>query len=74
MAQICSSCKRQIFWAKTTKGGKMPLDLKPVRNGNIDLVDGVVHVVKPDPTKDRHVSHFSTCPNGALHRKGERKT
>jgi hypothetical protein len=71
MAQRCSSCKAQIIWAKTSKGRPMPLDLAPVANGNIDLVDGVANVVKPDGSP-KHVPHFATCPNGAVHRKGQR--
>jgi hypothetical protein len=67
MAQLCSTCQAQIIWAKTTKGRPMPLDLAKVAGGNIDLVDGVAHVVKPDGSA-KHVSHFATCPNSASHR------
>lgn len=29
----CSKCGRSIFWAKTTKGNKMPVDMDGARHG-----------------------------------------
>ena len=64
---ICRSCGAAIMWAITDKGRRIPLDVKPVENGNIALVDrGVLlyplaQYVKPNTSVLRHVSHFSTC-------------
>jgi hypothetical protein len=64
-----------VRWAKSKSGKLMPVDLEPVEGGNIELTeDGDVLLatyVKPNshPFQDRFVSHFSTCPNAATHRK-----
>jgi hypothetical protein len=34
----CSTCKALIVWAATEKGSAIPVDAKPVANGNLDLV------------------------------------
>jgi hypothetical protein len=62
---VCRSCGAPIVWAVSAKSGKrMPLDARPVLNGNLDLdADGTVTVVEPDPTLKGYVSHHATCPD-----------
>jgi hypothetical protein len=62
----------------TEKGKRMPIDPKPVPDGNLFLYrgeDGELHArVEKDssPTSKRYVSHFATCPNAKKHRKEQR--
>ena len=73
--RLCSSCSAQIFWAKTTAGKAMPIDAKPVEDGNVWLdANQVASVGKPVAGSLRYVSHFATCKNAAKHRKGKDQT
>lgn len=56
--KACRACERKIIFLNTRKGSKMPVDYKP------DL--------KPDDlySRDRHVSHFDTCPKAGEFRRG----
>lgn len=74
----CSSCHRTVWWVKVLPNKKrMPLDPHPVDDGNVVIVERAPDVVarvltKEEPRFDdvsRYVSHFSTCPNAAEHRK-----
>lgn len=53
----CSSCRARIVWLKTEAGKNMPVDADSVEP------DDQVFVPK------KHISHFSTCPNSAQHRR-----
>lgn len=71
----CRSCGAQIFFARTEKGRRMPIDAEPVAGGNLSLILGPPHlaevrVVEVDGM-NRYVSHFATCPQSAAHRKGK---
>lgn len=63
MSDTCRSCQAPIIWvtSATTKR-PMPLDAKPEKRVVVDE-HHVGRVV------DAYVSHFSTCPNAAQHRK-----
>lgn len=53
----CRSCRAEIIWFKTATGKNMPVD---------------AHTVRPEDDEldlDRHVSHFSTCPDDQRWRK-----
>lgn len=75
----CRSCGQEILWAVTAaKGRRIPLDPEPVPDGNVILVQvttGVTEAVvlraedRPAAGKARYVSHFSTCPQAAQHRR-----
>lgn len=84
---VCRSCNAPVVWCETvateTKPArKMPLDATPdgraleVANGNIAIVGRtgagtpMVRYVKAGAGK--YVSHFSSCPNAASHRKTKR--
>lgn len=44
----------------------MPIDADPTPNGNLSLVSGVARAYSAEDTKlhrDRHTSHFATCPD-----------
>lgn len=58
-----------ITFVRTAKGKPMPLDAVPVLGGNIELRNGVAHVVAPSPDVQRYVSHFATCVEAASFRK-----
>lgn len=38
MSATCGSCSAPIIWARTEKGRSIPVDERPVLNGNLDLV------------------------------------
>jgi hypothetical protein len=76
----CRSCRAKINWTVSELGKKMPLDPLPVADGNViktgNRVEGLeeVHVISSrdatiDPDTPRYVTHFSTCPMAAAHRK-----
>ncbi len=69
----CRSCGATIWWVKTTRGKAMPIDPVETTEGNINLCEGVAHVLGPieqEPGKAYYTSHFATCPHAARHRKG----
>lgn len=55
----CRSCQKLIVWFRTKAGKRMPVDAETTqpkdREDQLDL--------------QRHVSHFSTCPNADEHRR-----
>lgn len=74
----CRSCKARVIWAKTEKGGTMPLDeVENPEKGNIIIrADGVATVLRGDDLdiaieerKMLYTSHFATCPNAKQHRR-----
>jgi hypothetical protein len=80
----CGSCGAPIRWAVTVNGKRMPVDDQPVPDGNIVLSDPQPGAYAPlaayysppdEPTlpgfeePPRFVSHFTTCPNAAHHRR-----
>jgi len=72
---VCSSCGAQIFWAMTAAGKSMPLDRRPVENGNVILDENqIAEVISPTNRRalrgrKTFVSHFATCPNADQHRR-----
>jgi len=65
----CKSCRQPLIWVSTAKGERMPLNPRMELGGNVELLNGVAHVVQPDPTLRRYTSHFSNCPQANGHRK-----
>lgn len=65
----CSSCRALIRWFKTVSGTNIPIDDSPVLGGNVEMEDGIVTIVRPEPDVLRHVTHLATCPNAARHRR-----
>jgi hypothetical protein len=63
------------MWATSERGKSIPLDPEPYRGdspaGLFVLRGRVAIAVTPDafPGEPRFVSHFSTCPNAAEHRR-----
>lgn len=59
----CRWCGKPIRWAKTTSGKSIPLDLHTNPDGNIELINGVAHVVGQSdrPGDVRHMPHHATC-------------
>jgi hypothetical protein len=66
----CRACRRQVFWAVTTKGGRMPLDPDPHEHGNVAAYrTGTggwrcrVLRADEDPAgfERRYMPHFATC-------------
>ena len=64
-SNICRRCGMRIRWAKTVNHRPIPLDLHADGGGNIELINGVAHVVGvSDNIADvRHRAHFETCKN-----------
>ncbi len=69
----CQSCNTKINWVPTAATGKnMPVDIDPVEDGNMIIVDRQVVVLKkgevPPEGALRYKSHYATCPHAARHR------
>ena len=61
----CRSCNREIVWAETSHGKKVPLDPKALVFSVMSQGDKLI-AVKPTggPIGERFmVSHFATCPD-----------
>lgn len=56
----CRSCGEYIVWVKTDADKNMPVDADSFEEGDELLYD-----------KDKHISHFATCPNADSHRKSK---
>jgi hypothetical protein len=69
----CKSCNAPIRWEKTANGKSVPLDAKPVENGNVVVRAGVaIYLPRGQETlveEPRFISHFVTCPNAKQHRR-----
>lgn len=70
----CRSCGAAIYWATTGTGRQMPVDVKPVENGNVALTwngkrISAVYVAGAAHPGVLRLSHFATCPNAKQHRK-----
>lgn len=57
----CRSCRAKVIWFKTEAGKRMPIDADTVEaeDDELDL--------------ERHVSHFSTCPDADSWRRGHQR-
>lgn len=70
MAATCKSCGAPVRWVSTARGAAIPLDPEPRDDGNIILIGGIAHVASHVACDGPwYVSHFTTCPNAAQHRK-----
>lgn len=77
--ESCRACGAAIFWTQTSTGKAMPVDASPSMLGNVLVFPTVdrkfVAVVlgaaeaKEHTIRDRHTSHFATCPKAAVFRK-----
>ena len=73
----CRSCGAKILWVKTKNGKNMPIDEESVEPRDCEDTDilvseeGAVAAAKfaQDADEIWHVSHFSTCPKAAEHRR-----
>lgn len=63
----CASCDAPVFFVRTTKGKTMPVEPTLATDGNIEIRDGVAHVVAPG--QGAYVSHFASCPHAAAWRR-----
>lgn len=66
----CRSCFRRVVWAKKADGRDHPLDQVPPSEGNIRIVDGVIHIGKKGTGP--YQSHFATCAQAGQWRDGKR--
>ena len=66
----CRSCGADLLWGATKNGKRIPLDVTPAIDGNLELDGKSVRYVTPDANAlgTRYKSHFSTCPGAAVHR------
>lgn len=58
----CEACGAPILWVRTAKEKWMPLNPTQVPNGNMEVKDGVATFWKAEPSVERYVSHYSSCP------------
>jgi hypothetical protein len=72
----CTGCNAPIFWAVTSAGKRIPVDVTPVRGGNIRIFESpttgvatALYQPKPAPEEESYVSHFATCPEAASFRR-----
>jgi hypothetical protein len=71
--KICS-CGQLIRWVTTMRGKRMPLDPKPLPDGNVMLLpDGRARVLdeasRRTCTEPLYRSHFATCTMAARFRR-----
>lgn len=63
----CRSCGAEIIWARSVNGVPMPLDAKPVPDGNVILEDGTARVIggplEVPPGTKLYSAHHATCPD-----------
>lgn len=64
---LCKSCKKQILWAVTTTGRRIPVDY----DREIAQLWEASGPVEFDPTT--MVTHFQTCPDATAFRTRKRK-
>lgn len=62
----CSSCGADIWWVRTEKGKRMPLDAKPEQRV---IVDGDGHDEPVGRVVKVWTPHWATCPNAEQHRR-----
>lgn len=71
-AGICSSCKADIMWARTSHGKRMPIDPEPRPEGNLAVYRDHMGQIRartlgegqePETYERRAMPHFATCPN-----------
>ena len=75
---VCRRCGREIFWATTRRGKKIPLDPEPdPLNGRVYLYQDEAIVLRPreldQARKDGEplfVAHFATCHAADVYHKG----
>lgn len=75
----CRSCGRPIHWAVSERWGtKMPIDVNPVPDGNVQLIMGAAGALLAriastprnlPPGALRYTSHFATCEHAAQWKK-----
>jgi len=77
---VCRSCHAPVLWVVTQAGKRMPLDAAPTDAGNVIRYGDAARVLTADEVAARrsprhvdpgplYVSHFTSCPNAAQHRK-----
>ena len=81
MSATCRSCGAPILWVRTERDKRMPLDAAPVpataQRGTFVLRDkgsaegplAIAATPAQLPGEVYYVSHFSTCPQAAEHRR-----
>lgn len=75
---VCESCSRDILWAVTGKGKRMPIDPQPRGDGNLAVYRDVhgslrARVLKKGEQLESYerpaMPHWATCPYADRHRK-----
>ena len=78
----CRSCGAPIMFIRLTSGKENPVDVDSLTHVVPDSAGTSYVTITGDVIKGREVedggiqaytSHFATCPNAAMHRKGRRK-
>lgn len=61
-------CRADLRWVLSKNGKRMPLDLKPHPQGNVEIVDGIGNVLGGEPLEearrlgvDLFLMHRATC-------------
>ena len=73
----CKSCQAPVIWCVTARGKRMPVDAEPVivpqgfrlHEARPDVVVAT-YTGAPVPDERLYVSHFSSCPDAAVFRRG----
>jgi hypothetical protein len=62
----CQECGAEVFWVKTAKGMRLPLNAQPSEHGNwVVLEEGLARPIISGPILEpmpRYISHHATCP------------
>ena len=76
-AKECRDCEALVFWAKTSTGKFMPLDVSPSPKGDFYCWKQTEHILalnvksrenkcvdaRLDPSRNKYTCHFETCPS-----------
>lgn len=63
----CRTCRAPVYWLANDQTRRVaPIDVEPVENGNVEILDDGFYRVHAQPTLDdgpRYLNHFVTCGN-----------
>lgn len=66
---LCKGCGAEIVFARTDRGGHMPLDARETKIATVRMVGRELEILQ---LVVGHVPHHITCPNADEFRKGKK--
>lgn len=70
----CRSCEAEVLWVTMESGRRMPVNPEPMEGGNLQLDPEQEYArVRTDGEGPRYVTHYATCPQAKIWRKGKKQ-